>query len=103
MSNESSRQPATVGNPPMPLSEVRERLGELWGLKRPITRAELARALRLSPKYGDQYIQKLERGDTKVSRLTGSAEVAILMMLAGATPPGMESVVVPGYPRGAVR
>jgi len=100
MMTETSHEPITVGGLTFP--QIREKLGELWGLDRPITRAELARALKLSPKFGGQYVQKIERGDVK-TKLSGTAEVALLMMLDGAKPPTMGDVIKPGYPRGPVR
>jgi hypothetical protein len=79
------------------ITTAREKLGDLWGLGRPLTRAELARALKLSPRYGGSHISKLEDGK---SALSGPIEVAVEMMLAGAVPPTMKDIVKPGYPRG---
>jgi hypothetical protein len=79
---------------------VREDLGRIWGLGRAITRAELARALDLSPRFGGSHISKLESGKTTLS---GPIEVAIRMMLDGARPYTMEHVIKPGYPRGPAR
>lgn len=81
------------------ISKVRDDLGHLWGLERSLTRAELARALDLSPRYGGSHISKLEAGKTTLS---GPIEVAIRMMLKGAVPHTMAGVVKPGYPRGKV-
>lgn len=81
------------------ISESRVRLGQVWGLGRPITKRELARALMLSDKYGDEHVAKMENGKSAVS---GPIEVAVRMMLAGAKPPTMADVIRPGYPRGEV-
>ena len=80
------------------LGEVRRQLGQLWGLDRAITKTELARALKLSPGHGSDFIRKVERG---AASLSGTAEVAISMMLGGARPPTMDDVIKPGYPRGS--
>lgn len=81
------------------IADVRRELGALWGLDRHLTRMELARALKLSPEHGGDHIGKLEAGKTGLS---GPIEVALRMMLAGAVPPTMATVVKPGYPRGIV-
>lgn len=88
--------------PPGPLSiaDVRVRLGDIWGLNRPLTKQELGRALALSPKYGGEHVAKWESGKSPVS---STAEVALRMMLSGAKPHTMEDVILPGYPRGEVR
>lgn len=85
---------------PLTFSEIRLRLGIMWGLERPLTRMELGRALNLSEKSGGDYIARLERGN---SDITGPLECALRMMLAGAIPHTMGDVVKPGYPRGGVR
>ena len=86
---------------PLDITQVRDRLGRMWGLNRPLTRAELGRALDLSPKYGGSHISKLEKTDPeKRATLSGPIEVALRMMLAGAVPHTMAGVVKPGYPRG---
>jgi hypothetical protein len=85
---------------PLDIADVRVRLGQLWGLNRPLTKQELGRALCLSPKYGGEHIAKWENDKAPVS---GTAEVAIRMMLKGAKPHTMDDVIVPGYPRGEVR
>lgn len=91
--------------PPAPphelnIANVRVKLGEMWGLNRPLTKQELGRALSLSPKYGGEHIAKWESHKSPVS---GTAEVALRMMLGGARPHTMDDVIVPGYPRGEVR
>jgi hypothetical protein len=88
---------------PLDVADARRKLGSLWGLDRALTRAELARALDLSPKYGGSHISKLEHADPdKRATLSGPIEVAIRMMLAGARPHTMDGVIKPGYPRGGV-
>lgn len=91
---------ARLDTNPLDVEAARVKLGELWGLGRPLTRAELARALLLSPQYGGDHISKLESGK---ANLSGPICVAIRMMLDGAVPPTMDGVVKPGYPRGVVR
>jgi hypothetical protein len=72
-------------------------LGDAWGLGRPLTNAEMGRALKLSDKrWAGSHIHKLVNAD---ATLTGPIEVAIAMMLDGAVPPTMKDVVKPGYPR----
>jgi len=84
---------------PLDVAQVRNDLGHLWGLDRTLSRAELARALDLSPRYGGSHISKLEAGKTTLS---GPIEVALRMMLAGCRPHTMDDVIKPGYPRGAL-
>lgn len=78
---------------------ARKNLGPLWGLDRSLTKAELARALRLSPKHGGSHIAKLEDGK---SELSGPIRGCIEAMLDGWTPRHMGDVIKPGYPRGGV-
>lgn len=85
---------------PLNIADVRVRLGDIWGLGRPLTKQELGRALALSPKYGGEHVAKWESDKAPVS---STAEVAIRMMLNGAKPHTMEDVILPGYPRGEVR
>jgi len=64
---------------------ARRTLGEMWGVGRPLSYLEVARALRLRTdgrQPGDA-VRKWERGEGP----TGPASVAIEMMLAGAMPP----------------
>lgn len=84
---------------PMSIAEIRHALGQKWGLDRPLTRTELGRAMNLSDKNGGDYVARLEK---KGETFTSTAEVAVRMMLAGAVPHTMGSVVKPGYPRGPV-
>ena len=75
---------------PEAVREARSRLGDLWGLGRPLRASELARALRLKGRDPGQTVLRWESGKAPVS---GPASVAIEMMLAGATPPdGAEGV-----------
>lgn len=85
---------------PLDIADVRQRLGQIWGLKRPVTKAELGRALGLSPKYGGEHVGKWEKNKAPVPL---AAEVPLRMMLDGAKPHTMDDVIVPGYPRGEVR
>jgi DNA-binding transcriptional regulator YiaG len=85
---------------PLNIAVARVRLGEIWGLGRPLTKQELGRALNLSPQYGGEHVAKWESGRAPVS---GTAEVALRMMLNGARPHTMDDVILPGYPRGEVR
>lgn len=88
----------------MPVAEARDKLGHAWGLERPLTRAEIARALGLSPKWGGSFISKLELPpERNPPGLAGPTAVALRMMLDGARPPTMDDVIKPGYPRGPVR
>jgi hypothetical protein len=84
---------------PLKIADARIRLGEIWGLGRPLTKQELGRALGRSPKYGGEHVAKWEKG----APVSGTAEVAIRMMLNGAKPHTMDDVILPGYPRGEVR
>lgn len=84
------------------VTEARETLGRMWGLDRPLTRAELARALDLSAKFGGSHVSKLEIVDpAKRATLSGPIKVAMQLMLDGGVPYTMAGVVKPGYPRGA--
>jgi hypothetical protein len=82
------------------MQEVREQLGQLWGLNRPLTRVELARALKLSPKNGGDYLSRMEKEKKPIS---GTMEVAIKAFLWGYKPDNMDDLITPGYPRGPVR
>lgn len=90
----------TTEDSALDIAAARVKLGEIWGLGRPITKQELGRALALSPKYGGEHVGKWETGKAPCG---GTAEVAIRMMLAGARPHTMDDVILPGYPRGEVR
>lgn len=81
---------------PLNIGKARVQLGEIWGLNRPLTKLELARALGLSPVYGGDHVAKWEKG---VSPVSGTAEVALRMMLDGARPHTMEEAVIPDYSR----
>jgi len=100
------KKPRTKKEPERPagldIAQARHDLGRLWGLERDLTRAELARALDLSPKHGGSHISKLELPDDnpRKATLTGPIEVAIRMMLKGAVPHTVDKIVKPGYPRG---
>lgn len=84
---------------PMELPRIREHLGNLWGLERSLTRAELGRALGLGAQSGE-YLGRME----KTGKIfTGPAETAVRMMMAGCVPHTAEGIVKPSYPRGAVK
>lgn len=64
--------------------EARARLGELWGVGRPLMRTELARALGLSPTNGNDHVLNMENEKTRVS---GPIAILIGLYLAGTSPP----------------
>jgi hypothetical protein len=84
------------------IADSRDQLGRMWGLGRSLSRAELARALALSPVHGGSHVSKLElpKDNPRRATLTGPIAVAIRMMLNGAVPATADSIVKPGYPRG---
>lgn len=67
---------------PQDVRRARTELGELWGLGRHLTAAELARVLRLRGSSGDKTILDYESGKTDPS---GPVQVALELMLE---PPG---------------
>jgi len=67
------------------LREARGRLGDLWGLGRPLHMTEMGRVLRLGVADPGQSIRDYERGTTKIS---GPVSLAIELLLSGALPPG---------------
>jgi len=87
---------STDNVPDMDVAEVRAKLGEKWGLGRDATKAELARALLLSPRFGGDHIAKLESGKTNLS---GPIAVALQSFLDGYVPRHMGDVVKEHYPR----
>jgi hypothetical protein len=70
--------------------DARGRLGQMWGLDRPLTLTEFGRVLRLGGVRPDQSVRDYERGKTAVS---GPLSVLIEMMLAGAKPPGLDAIL----------
>jgi hypothetical protein len=68
------------------LRKARVKLGQLWGLPRPIHASELGRALQLSPSDPGESIRHYEKHRT--GGVPGPIAVAVTMMLAGALPPG---------------
>lgn len=67
------------------MREARARLGEMWGKKRPLTRAQLARACRIGGKKDPgESIRNYEAGVTKIG---GPVSALVAMMLRGALPP----------------
>lgn len=74
---------------PTEIYAARRRLGELWGLDRPLFVLEMARALRMSPASAGKTIGEWESGKSKPS---GPVQVALTMMLAGAQPPDLSEI-----------
>ena len=68
---------------PDELREARGRLGELWGLGRPLRMSELGRALRLAGRDPGESVRDWERGHTPIS---GPVSVAVEAMLRGFVP-----------------
>lgn len=56
----------------------------MWNVGRPVSMAEMGRALRLGGRDPGESIRDYERGTTKIS---GPMSVAVEMMLAGSLPP----------------
>lgn len=65
------------------IKNARRLLGDMWGVGRPLTLAELARALRLRGGKPGEAVRKWENGSTEIS---GPASACIDMMLKGAMP-----------------
>lgn len=63
---------------------ARAKLGQMWGLGRPLHASELGRALRLSGRDPGASVRDYERGNTSIS---GPVSVAVEMFLSGALPP----------------
>jgi hypothetical protein len=73
------------------LNAARGRLGDLWNLGRPVSMAEMGRALRLGGRDPGESIRDYERGTTRIS---GPMSVAVELMLSGVLPPdGLEKVL----------
>jgi hypothetical protein len=100
MNSNDSAPPGANDGARLNLTRARDTIGEAWGLGRPLTKAELARALHLSPDNGADYLGRIERGSARPS---GPIEVAVAAFLAGHVPAGLRAIVKPGYPRGPVR
>jgi hypothetical protein len=76
-------------------------IGELWGLPRSITPAELGRALRLGPDEPGKSVAGWLNGR---HRIPASASVAVEMFLLGALPPdGLRIVLPPSALKGKPR
>lgn len=90
-----SQKPAPVRFSPSDLKSAMSTLGLMWGLDRPLHNAEMGRALRLTGRDVGATVQtwllSLDKGGRAV---TGPVQVAIAMMLAGATPPDPLDVIV---------
>jgi hypothetical protein len=66
------------------LNAARGRLGDLWNLGRPVSMAEMGRALRLGGRDPGESIRDYERGTTRIS---GPVSACVDMWLAGCLPP----------------
>lgn len=66
---------------------ARERLGDMWGLCRPLKPAELARVLRMRGANAGRKITAWESGE---ARITGPASMAIEALLDGWKPNDLE-------------
>lgn len=69
---------------------ARARLGEMWGLGRPLLASELGRVLRLTGRDPGEAVRDWEIGKASVS---GPVSVAIDLMLAGARPEGWSAAL----------
>lgn len=66
------------------MRQARDRLGEMWGKKRPLHMTEMGRACRLGGIDPGQSIRDYERGTTKIS---GPLSALVALYLAGVLPP----------------
>jgi hypothetical protein len=75
---------------PTELRDARAKLGDRWGLGRPLKMSELGRALRLGGRDPGQSIRDYERGHTPIS---GPISALVEVYLAGAHPvDGIEAI-----------
>lgn len=70
------------------MRDARAKLGELYGLGRPLTMAELGRLLRLGGRDPGAGVRDYERGTTRIS---GPMSLALELLLAG----GWRKVAIP--------
>ncbi|MAD38579.1 MAG: hypothetical protein CMO30_15135 [Tistrella sp.] len=75
------------------LREARRRLGELWGLDRPLSYSELGRALRLSGRKPGDAVRQWEQDGVH----SGPVDVALHYMLQGYLPPDDITVIAPKH------
>lgn len=75
------------------ITAARYKLGAKWGLDRPLTALEMARALGLSPTNGDDHVTNMEGGRSKVS---GPIAILVRLYLDGAEPPPECEVIIDG-------
>jgi hypothetical protein len=68
---------------PIELHDARRTLGEMWGLDRPLTMAEMGRVLRLGGKDPGVSIRDYEAGKTAIS---GPLSLVLALLLEGAEP-----------------
>ncbi len=73
------------------LRQARQKLGEAWGLGRPLKMAEMARACRLGGRDPGATIRDYEDGKTRIS---GPLSLVVELYLAGVRPPeGVEAAI----------
>lgn len=75
------------------LGPARERLGDLWGAGRPLSKAELGRVLGLKGRDPGATIHDLERKPDQ--DLTGPMARAIEAWLGGFIPPDLDEALAP--------
>jgi len=75
---------------PQQLFDARASLGKLWGLNRPLTAAEMGRALRMTGRDPGRRILDMERGARDIS---GPVSVAVEMMINGARPGSVRRII----------
>lgn len=75
---------------PDDMRKARAALGDLYGLARPLTCAELGRLLRLGGRDPGRTVTRWETGATPIR---ATAVLAVEMMLAGALPPTLEEAI----------
>lgn len=92
-------QQRLISEPPTPevatgidIQRARVTLGTMWGLKRPLRKAELARILRIKVKRGAN-ADAVRDWETGRRRISGPVSVAIELMLAGARPPTLDVAI----------
>lgn len=81
---EPVEKPFASNNPADLVAHARRELGNRYGLGRPLRRAELARLVGLSDRYGGEHVADLENGR---DALSGPVEVVLRMLLAGEQSP----------------
>jgi hypothetical protein len=69
---------------PSDLTRARARLGEMWGLGRPVFRSELGALLKYRSRDTGSLLAAFEAGNRPVP---GPIEIAVLALLSGFQPP----------------